>query len=54
MSGLLTLVAAIVLVDTVFFAVLSPLLPDYAAVLGLTKTAVGVLAGALRQSIEAL
>jgi predicted MFS family arabinose efflux permease len=50
-SGLLTLVAAIVLVDTVFFAVLSPLLPDYAAVLGLTKTAVGVLAGAFAAGV---
>jgi predicted MFS family arabinose efflux permease len=50
-SGLLTLVAAIVLVDTVFFAVLSPLLPDYAAALGLTKTAVGVLAGAFAAGV---
>ncbi len=51
MSGLLTLVAAIVLVDTVFFAVLSPLLPDYAAALDLTKTAVGVLAGAFAAGV---
>jgi predicted MFS family arabinose efflux permease len=50
-SGLLTLVAVIVLVDTVFFAVLSPLLPDYAAALGLTKTAVGVLAGAFAAGV---
>ena len=51
MSGLLALVAAIVLVDTVFFAVLSPLLPDYAAALGLTKSAVGVLAGAFAAGV---
>jgi predicted MFS family arabinose efflux permease len=50
-SGLLTLVAAIVLVDTVFFAVLSPLLPDYAATLGLTKSTVGVLAGAFATGV---
>ncbi len=43
--------AAIVLVDTVFFAVLSPLLPDYAEALGLTKTAVGVLAGAFAAGV---
>jgi predicted MFS family arabinose efflux permease len=50
-SGLLTLVAAIVLVDTVFFAVLSPLLPDYAAALGLTKSAVGMLAGSFAAGV---
>src|SRR5262245_31698892 len=46
MRGLMFLVAAVVLVDTMFFAVLSPLLPAYAAALGLSKSAVGVLAGA--------
>ncbi len=51
MSGLLALVAAVVLVDTAFFAVLSPLLPDYAAALGLTKSAVGVLAGAFAAGV---
>jgi predicted MFS family arabinose efflux permease len=45
------LVAAIVLVDTVFFAVLSPLLPSYAAALGLSKSAVGVLAGAFAAGV---
>jgi len=39
-------VAAVVLVDTAFFAALSPLLPQYAAMLGLTKTMAGILAGA--------
>jgi predicted MFS family arabinose efflux permease len=45
------LVAAIVLVDTVFFAVLSPLLPSYAALLGLSKAGVGVLAGAFATGV---
>jgi len=45
------LVAAIVLVDTVFFAVLSPLLPSYAAALALSKSAVGVLAGAFATGV---
>jgi predicted MFS family arabinose efflux permease len=49
--GLLILVAAVVLVDTVFFAVLSPLLPDYAAALGLSKSAAGVLAGAFAAGV---
>jgi predicted MFS family arabinose efflux permease len=49
--GLLVLVAAVVLVDTVFFAVLSPLLPAYAAALGLSKSAVGVLAGAFAAGV---
>ena len=51
MRGLLALVAAVVLVDTVFFAVLSPLLPAYAARLGLSKSAVGVLAGAFAAGV---
>ena len=45
------LVAAVVLVDTVFFAVLSPLLPGYAAALGLSKSAVGLLAGAFAAGV---
>ena len=49
--GFLVLVAAVVLVDTVFFAVLSPLLPAYAAALGLSKGAVGVLAGAFAAGV---
>jgi predicted MFS family arabinose efflux permease len=50
-SGLLVLVAGVVLVDTVFFAVLSPLLPAYAETLGLSKGAVGVLAGAFAAGV---
>jgi predicted MFS family arabinose efflux permease len=45
------LVAAIVLVDTVFFAVLSPLLPSYAASLALSKSGVGILAGAFASGV---
>ena len=45
------LVAAVVLVDTVFFAVLSPLLPAYGAALGLSKSAVGVLTGAFAAGV---
>jgi predicted MFS family arabinose efflux permease len=51
MRGLMLLVATIVLVDTVFFAVLSPLLPSYAAALGLSKSAVGILAGAFATGV---
>jgi MFS family permease len=43
---LLVLVAAVVLVDTSFYASITPLLPRYVEVLGLTKTHAGVLAGA--------
>jgi predicted MFS family arabinose efflux permease len=43
---LLLLVGAIVFVDTMFFAALTPLLPDYADRLDLSKTGAGVLAGA--------
>jgi MFS family permease len=49
--GLLLLVAGVVLVDTVFFAVLSPLLPAYAAALGLSKSAVGILTGAFATGV---
>jgi predicted MFS family arabinose efflux permease len=49
--GLLALVAAVVLVDTEFFAVLSPLLPAYATALGLSKGAAGVLAGAFAAGV---
>lgn len=47
----MALVAAVVLVDTVFFAVLSPLLPTYATALGLSKSAVGLLAGAFAAGV---
>jgi MFS family permease len=43
---LLALVGAIIFVDTMFFAALTPLLPGYADDLDLTKAGVGVLAAA--------
>jgi MFS family permease len=43
---LLTLTSAIVLVDTIFFTALAPLLPHYASQFGLGKGGVGLLAGA--------
>jgi MFS family permease len=42
---LLVLVGAVVLVDTMFYAALTPLLPHYAQELGLSKGSAGVLAG---------
>jgi MFS family permease len=42
---LLVLVGAVVLVDTMFYAALTPLLPHYAKELGLSKAGAGVLAG---------
>ena len=46
MRRLLALVSAVVLVDTIFYAALTPLLPQYAHDLGLSKAGAGVLAGA--------
>ena len=43
---LLLLSCAIVLVDTMFYAAITPLLPHYVDELGLSKSAAGVLAGA--------
>jgi MFS family permease len=43
---LLLLVGAVVLVDTMFYAALTPLLPHYAQELGLSKAGAGLLAGA--------
>jgi len=43
---LLILVGAVIFVDTMFFAALTPLLPSYADDLGLSKAGVGVLAAA--------
>ena len=40
------LVGAIVFVDTMFFAALTPLLPQYAAELGIGKTGWGLLQAA--------
>jgi MFS family permease len=44
--GLLPLICAAVLVDTVFFTALTPLLPHYVHGLGLTKTGAGLLVAA--------
>lgn len=46
MRRLLLLVSAIVLVDTMFYAAITPLLPHYAEELDLSKTEAGVLTGA--------
>ena len=46
MRRLLFLVGGIVFVDTMFFAALTPLLPDYADQYDLSKAGAGVLAGA--------
>jgi MFS family permease len=46
MRRLFLLVAAVVLVDTMFFAAVAPLLPHYADELDLSKTAAGVLTAA--------
>jgi MFS family permease len=43
MRRLFVLVATVVLVDTMFFAAITPLLPEYSAELGLSKTAAGIL-----------
>jgi MFS family permease len=42
-GGLFALVAAVVLVDTMFYAAVAPLLPHYSDELDLSKTAAGVL-----------
>ena len=44
--ALLAFVCALVLVDTVFFTALTPLLPHYTSVAGLTKAGAGVLVAA--------
>ena len=46
MKRLLVIVGAVVLVDTMFYAALTPLLPHYAEQLGLSKAGAGLLAGA--------
>ena len=43
MRRLFPLVAAVILVDTMFYAAITPLLPEYADDLGLSKTAAGIL-----------
>src|ERR1039458_10405407 len=44
--GLLGFVCALVLVDTMFFTALTPLLPHYTQVAGLSKSGAGVLVAA--------
>lgn len=44
--ALLTFVSALVLVETVFFTALTPLLPHYVHLLGLSKTGAGILVAA--------
>jgi len=46
MRRLLTLACAVVFLDVTFFAVLTPILPDYKSELGLTAGETGILAGA--------
>jgi MFS family permease len=46
MRRLFWLVAAVVFADTMFFAAVAPLLPHYAAELGLSKTGAGILTAA--------
>ena len=43
MRRLFPLVAAVILVDTMFYSAITPLLPEYADDLGLSKTAAGIL-----------
>ena len=43
MRRLFLLVGAVILVDTMFYAAITPLLPTYRDELGLSKTAAGVL-----------
>jgi MFS family permease len=45
MRSLFFLVAAVILVDTMFFAAVAPLLPEYADDLELSKTGAGILTG---------
>lgn len=51
MRRLLALTCAIVLVDTIFYAILAPLLPYYSRELGLSKGAVGILNGSFGAGI---
>jgi MFS family permease len=58
MRRLFALVAAVILVDTMFYAAIAPLLPEYADDLDLSKTAAGILsasyaAGTLLAAIPA-
>jgi MFS family permease len=53
MRRLLALTSAIVLVDTVFYAALTPLVPYFNEEFGLSKSAVGVLSGAFGAGVLA-
>src|SRR5919199_4798715 len=46
MRRLLALTCAIVLVDTIFYGTLTPLVPYFSSEFGLSKSAVGILSGA--------
>src|SRR6516225_5690938 len=46
MLRLLAFVCALVLVDTIFFSALTPLLPHYTQVAGLSKAGAGILVAA--------
>ena len=46
MRHLLALTCTMILVDTIFYAALTPLVPYFAEELGLSKSAVGILSGA--------
>ena len=46
MRRLFVLVASVILLDTMFYSAITPLLPAYADDLGLSKTAAGVLSAA--------
>ena len=45
MRRLVLLVSAVIMIDTAFYAAVSPLLPHYVDELGLSKTAAGILVG---------
>lgn len=53
MRRLLALSCAIVLVDTIFYAALTPLVPYFSGELGLSKSLVGVLSGAFGAGVLA-
>lgn len=53
MRRLLSLCCAIVLVDTIFYAALTPLVPYFSAEFGLTKSGVGLLGGAFGAGVLA-
>src|SRR3712207_8924066 len=52
MRRLLALACAIVLVDTLFYGTLTPLVPYFAGEFGLSKSAVGILSGAFGAGVD--